>query len=299
MLGFFSFLIALSIGLVFVFSGVLLKALGSSGKSRNPVAGYRTSRSMKSPESWIAANRHAAKYFTATGVVIILSGLLLWWKPLPQFYNEVVIIGIMFAGIATSLVATESYLKRNFNRDGSPKTGQSVNDKTPFPRVSPKAKETRRIPFSQLDYLLEVISLAVNILGIFLLIYSWPQLPEQVPRHFNFQGMVDGWGTKQTALVFPILNILIYLSLSLIRFFAPALYPARDSTSQRILRLSIDLIAWLKAWTACFFTCFFWGTIEIALGRLDALSSLFLPLALVVNLAIIVIYTSLILREVR
>lgn len=299
MQGLISLLIAISVGTVFVFSGVLLKALGSSGKSRNPVAGYRTPRSMKSPESWIAANRYAAKCFNAAGIVIIFSGVCLWWKPLPQSYNEIVILIITFAGIAISLVATESYLKRHFNRDGRPQTGQPVNNEKPSPRIEAEVKGAGKIPFSRLDYLLEIASLSVIVLGIFLLIYFWPQLPEQVPRHFNLQGVVDGWGGKGAVLVFPILNVLLYLSLSLARFFTPLFSPARDSAWRRTLRLSLDLIAWLKAWTALFFTCFLWATLEIALGRTAAVSPLFFPLALGINLAIIATYTALILREAK
>ncbi|HHX88006.1 MAG TPA: DUF1648 domain-containing protein [Firmicutes bacterium] len=299
MQGLISLLIALSVGAVFVFSGVLLKALGSSGKSRNPVAGYRTPRSMKSPESWIAANHYAAKCFTVAGIVIIFSGVCLWWKPLPQSYNEIIILVITIAGIAISLVATESYLKRHFNRDGRPQTGQPVSDEKPSPRTEAEVKGSGKIPFSRLDYLLEIASLSGIILGIFLLIYFWPQLPEQVPRHFNFQGAVDSWGDKRITLIFPTLNVLFNISLSVIRFFTPVFFLAQERAEQRTLRLSLDLIALLKTWTARFFTCFLWATLEIALGRTAALPPLFIPLALGINLAIIATYTALILREAK
>ncbi|WP_452222906.1 SdpI family protein [Lacinutrix chionoecetis] len=49
------------------------------------------------------------------------------------------------------------------------------------------------------------------------LAYIWSDLPDQVPIHWNASGEIDGWGSKSTLLIIPIvLPLLIYIILSLV-----------------------------------------------------------------------------------
>ncbi len=277
-------LIALTAGLTFLGCGFLLKMMGASGKSRNPVAGYRTPRSMKSPETWIAANLYAAKAFHVAGAAMLFTGALLWWKPLPE-YNDLVILGIVLMSLAIIIWATEFYLRRHFNAGGVPKTmppGEIVKP-SPVP-AAVEVKRAGKLPYTRLEYLLEIASLTGVILSAGLLFYRWPQLPDLVPRHYNFQGVVDGWGGKGVVLSLPIVTLLLYLFLTLLRVFAPV--ASGGSTLRRPLRLSMDLLTWMKTWTVWIFTYLTWGTVEIALGRAAALSPIFLPLVLILSLVI-------------
>lgn len=288
-------LLALVTGLIFLFSGFLLKALGAGGRSRNPVAGYRSAWSMKSPETWIAANRYAAKAFNVAGAVILLIGAVLCWKPLPR-YNEFVILGLIFIGLAIIVLTTEKYLKRHFNADGTPRTlpQSNIAGSHPGPAGVKRAGKTR---YSRLEYLLEIISVTGIILGAGLLIYYWPQLPDLVPRHYNFRGVVDAWGSRGTVPALSIVNVLLYLFLTLLRIFVPS--HTGESSSRRSLILSMELIAWVKAWTVGIFTYLTWSTVEIALGRAAALSPIFLPLVVGLSLVIVAVYCVLILRDRR
>lgn len=287
-------LFALCTGLIFFGCGALLQAMGVSGKSRNPVAGYRTARSMKSPETWIAANRYSARASYIVGAAILLIGALLWWRPLPG-YNELVILGALLVGLAIIIIATEAYLKHQFNADGTPKTEPSGDtaDSPPGPAAAGE-KRAGKIPYSRLEYLLEIISVTGVILGAALLLYHWPQLPDLVPRHYDFKGVVDAWGGKGTAQALPIINLLLYLFLTLLRIFVPPY--SGGGASRRTLILGLELLTWVKAWTVGIFTYLTWGTVEIALGRAAALSPFFLPLVIGFSLAITVIYCIRIIR---
>ncbi|MGI6604719.1 MAG: SdpI family protein [bacterium] len=65
----------------------------------------------------------------------------------------------------------------------------------------------------------------VLLLGTFLLgIYLAPQLPEQVPTHWNFRGEVDGYGNRATAVY---LQPLIAVSMYLLMVFLPLIDPRR------------------------------------------------------------------------
>jgi uncharacterized membrane protein len=42
-------------------------------------------------------------------------------------------------------------------------------------------------------------------------IYLYPQLPDKIPTHWNFQGEVDGWSGKAFGVFFfPLLNLILY-----------------------------------------------------------------------------------------
>jgi hypothetical protein len=272
-------------GLIYLLGGLILKFMGAGADSRNPVAGYRTPRSMKSPESWVAANRYAAKAFFAAGAGILLFGMVLWWKPLPQ-YNELVILALILLSPVAIILATESHLKRRFDEDGTarPEPLGSAGD----------AGEAKKMPYSRLEWLLEAASLLLILLGAIVSMSSWRQLPDLVPRHYDYRGVVDAWGGKGSLAALPVVNALLYLALTLVRIFVPA--HSGKEMPRRSLILGMELIAWLKATTAGIFTYLTWSTVQIALGRAEALSPLFLPLSAGFYLVILAVYVVLILR---
>ena len=213
--------LALIIGLIFLACGLLLKYLGASGKSLNPVAGYRTARSMKSPEAWMAANRYAAKAFSLAGVIVPAAGAILWWKPLPQFFNEYIIVGLCIIAPVIIILATESYLKQHFNDDGTPKGISPGVTGRPAPDDGAEAKPAGKLPYSWLEYLLELLAAGGLIFSAVMLARYWPQLPALIPRHFDFRGTVDAWGGKGSLVALLITNFLLYLFLTLSRIFLP------------------------------------------------------------------------------
>ncbi len=57
----------------------------------------------------------------------------------------------------------------------------------------------------------EVIVLAVVIISIFLGIYLYPQMPEEMASHWSFQGEVDGYMTKFWGLfLMPLISLVVF-----------------------------------------------------------------------------------------
>ena len=56
--------------------------------------------------------------------------------------------------------------------------------------------------------------LAVGLLALagsaLFLALSWRAMPDQIPTHFDAAGQIDGWGPKSTALILPILGVLMF-----------------------------------------------------------------------------------------
>lgn len=68
----------------------------------------------------------------------------------------------------------------------------------------------------------EIIPLIIIIICFAVGFYFYPQLPEQVPSHWNVQGEVDGWASKNfTVLFFPSITLVIYLLMTFIPLIDP------------------------------------------------------------------------------
>ena len=80
----------------------------------NGTYGFRTPKTMSSPEVWYAANRAAGWFMLAAMVVSICFNLVLWWTfpewPLERMLSWMT--GGMLIPLLISLLASFSYLRR-------------------------------------------------------------------------------------------------------------------------------------------------------------------------------------------
>lgn len=75
----------------------------------------------------------------------------------------------------------------------------------------------------------EIIPLLLIIFTIAASFYFYANFPDRVPMHWNFNGQVDGWGSKITgAFVLPIVILVMYIMFLLI----PYLDPKKDRYEQ-------------------------------------------------------------------
>jgi uncharacterized membrane protein len=59
--------------------------------------------------------------------------------------------------------------------------------------------------------IIEVMPLFLVILIWYWVLSGYSSLPGQIPTHFNFQGIPDGWGEKSTLLLYPGIGTFLYL----------------------------------------------------------------------------------------
>ncbi|NLW91844.1 MAG: DUF1648 domain-containing protein [Syntrophomonadaceae bacterium] len=280
----------LYLGFIFIMAGGLTLLMAQKGSNLNPVAGYRTGWSMKSPETWVAANRYSGKALLVTGFVTLICGILVWLEPLAP-YGMMIVIAVMSVGIVATIAATETYLRRNFDDDGNPKIyrfGVDLHEKPLTGTSQPESALPSRIPFTILEYILEGLACLGIILALAAVIFYYPELPDQIPQHYGAGGQVDAWGGKGMVVMLPVFSLVLYGLMSMIRWFSPSSSGKKVSLGQ--WRLSLDLIAWLKAITVWTFTYLSWMTIQISLGQAHSLHAAFNPLMLGSMTIIIVFY---------
>ncbi len=146
----------------------------------------------------------------------------------------------------------------------------------------------------------ELIPLALLGVSVYLVWTYLPQLPARVPRHFNIQGLPDGWGSPSSILsdvavgagmylLLTVINVLLARAkdprglINLPRKRKEALTPAQ--VEQLRLLLNRCLFA-MKVLIEGLFTYSTYITIEVALGRADRLGApFFLILAALLALA--------------
>lgn len=87
----------------------------------------------------------------------------------------------------------------------------------------------------------EIPVLLVVILPFLYLGFIWSSLPERVPIHWNNEGQINGWGSKSTLLLLPLLlPLLTYLLFSL----TPLIDPKKklDSMGNKFYQLKLSIV---------------------------------------------------------
>ncbi len=80
----------------------------------NPIYGFRTPKTLSSPDIWYPANRIAGWFMVAAGALVFCFNLLLW-KIHPDWPLEILGIwmgGVSFAAVLLAPVASLIYLRR-------------------------------------------------------------------------------------------------------------------------------------------------------------------------------------------
>ena len=133
------------------------------------------------------------------------------------------------------------------------------------------------------EWLLELGG-ATALLSQFLIVLgAWPEIPDQVPRHFDASGQADAWGSKATLLLLPAVNFVVFVMMTVVsRFPHISSIPVEITplNAQRVYRLVRFQTIWLKAVVALVLAYMSWRTVEQARGGVQGLGMAFLPMTM-------------------
>jgi uncharacterized membrane protein YidH (DUF202 family) len=111
---------------------------------------------------------------------------------------------------------------------------------------------------------------------------DWKNLPDRVPRHFNWLGNPDGWGGKNGLLLLPLIALGIYILLTIASRYQKRInIPIsvdRDAPEVQSLLLGMSIL--LKTIVLYIFLYLAWANVNIAMGRRDSLGKPFVPACL-------------------
>src|SRR4051794_5252959 len=145
------------------------------------------------------------------------------------------------------------------------------------------ARPKIHIPKTKSERIWDTIGYSCYIGSLLFLIYSWGELPDKVPAHFNAQGEVDRWGSKLELLILPIIGAFLAVSMHFVEKFPESHnYPQRlnKENAKEFYLNSRKLVNQLKNICLITFALMLIESVSIALGWGNRFGVWFLPIAI-------------------
>lgn len=142
-----------------------------------------------------------------------------------------------------------------------------------------------RIPYSQLEIMIETVSLFSLFLIIVFTVVYWPRLPEQIPSHFGGSGLPDDYDSKSFLFFMPGIGLFLYALLTVVSQFPQSFnlpWTITEENAVRQYQIARKMIGFLKLEMIWLFGYIEFGTIQVALGNMSGLGVAFLPLSLAI-----------------
>ncbi len=159
-----------------------------------------------------------------------------------------------------------------------------------------------KIKLKKSDYLLEAISALALITLVALPFIYFTQLPDEIPTHFNASGEADGFGTKALIWVFPLIGLILYLSLSFMNRIPHKFnYPVEitEENAYYQYKNAVKLIRTVKLFCVLVILFITYKSIIFGLEESDGLGVYFLPFFLILIFGTLAVYVISAIRNKR
>ena len=123
--------------------------------------------------------------------------------------------------------------------------------------------------------------------------YYFKDLPDTIPMHFNASGDPDGFSSKNTLLIIPIVGSLIYTGLSVLSRYPHVFNYLKEITEENArkqYRMATRLLKILNTLVAGCFLYVTHGIILTSMEKKAGLGSTFIPILLVLIFGSIGVY---------
>lgn len=134
------------------------------------------------------------------------------------------------------------------------------------------------------DWVIEMATFVGLLLLIGLPILHYSSLPDTIPIHFNAKGVADGYGSKGTLLMLPILGTVMFIGLyALNRVPHIFNYPVEitEENAEKQYRNGTSLMRWLNMVITLSFAFMEWRVIDSSMQGQGDLGAYFLPVFLI------------------
>ncbi|MBK1810969.1 DUF1648 domain-containing protein [Clostridium sp. YIM B02505] len=142
-----------------------------------------------------------------------------------------------------------------------------------------------KIPYSSLERILEIVSIAAIIVVIGLLTAYWDDVPQRIATHFDIRGNPDDWGSKNTLLIIPIMSVFFYVLLTTVSKF-PHIFNYVVDISELNARFQYSnarrLMIFIKTEMLVYFSIMEYNLLIVGLGYKTSLAIAMLPLFLII-----------------
>jgi uncharacterized membrane protein len=153
-------------------------------------------------------------------------------------------------------------------------------------------------PRSRVQWFFEGLSLLLVIFMFAMVAVHWSQFPDRVPAHYGFSGKPNGWHGKVFLLILPGIAAVVWTVVTVAQRY-PRLINIPftiDRDSPEVQSLLRTMMVAEKTTMALLFAWLMHGMVRTALGRAEGIGQGFVPLALVLISAPIIVYSVKLLR---
>lgn len=138
------------------------------------------------------------------------------------------------------------------------------------------------------DIIVNVICLGLLVGIIIYLGFSWNNIPQKIPVHYNGAGVIDRWGNKGELLIVPIISWIMYLGITALEK-SPQIWNTgvqlTEQNKERVYRILKNFIGTEKVLMVAIFTFI---TINSSLSK--SLPTWFLPVFLIIMFGSVILF---------
>lgn len=131
------------------------------------------------------------------------------------------------------------------------------------------------------EWIWDIIGGTAFVLALIYLAFSYAELPNEVPGHYNAKGEVDRWGSKTELFILPLVGLFTWGFLHIIEKFPHVHnYPRRlnENNVEKFYLNSRKLINEVKNIGLLVFAILIYEDIQVTIGDIDSLGTWILPL---------------------
>ncbi|TXK74558.1 DUF1648 domain-containing protein [Paenibacillus sp. N3.4] len=126
------------------------------------------------------------------------------------------------------------------------------------------------IPKTKMEICHDILAIVILIASFAYAAWSWTSLPEKFPSHFDMSGNPNGWSGKGSLLLLPILNVVLYVGLTLLRRIPHHFNYIKEITVDNAYRqytIALMMVSWIKIIIVALFGYLEWDIIYAAFGN--------------------------------
>lgn len=137
-----------------------------------------------------------------------------------------------------------------------------------------------KVPYESVDYVMELVCIALLILMWAYAIVEYTSLPDIIPTHFNSAGIADDYGSKSTIFIMPVIGSLVYLLLFVVNMYPHIHNYSVNITPENALknyRFSTRFLRTVNVLMCLLFAYITYHIVESATPSETGIGSFFLP----------------------
>ena len=149
-----------------------------------------------------------------------------------------------------------------------------------------------KVPFETVDVIIEFISITLLILMWVYCIVNYMELPDTIATHFNGAGEPNGYGSRQTVWIIPIIATAMYIGLFILNKYPHTYNYMVNITEENALKnykFSTRIVRVVNFLCVLLMTYITYMIVESAFGKQFNLGTWFVPVVISVSIILPII----------